>query len=192
MSYNPPTNKPNNPNNPRQHGQGGRPRRGGGGPVGDSEFEETIVQVSRVSKKTKGGNQIGFSVLAVVGDKKGRIGVGIGKGPDVASSIRKGFAQAKKSLITVNLVNNSVPHRIVFKFGAAEVMLKPAAPGTGLIAGGAVRAVLDAAGVKDAVSKILGSNNPVNNVYCTFEALRHLKSREQLRQAGPVQVSEKK
>lgn len=169
-------NNPHNPNNPRQN----RNRRPGA--IGDSEFEETIVQVSRVSKKTKGGNQIGFSVLAVIGDRKGRVGVGIGKGPDVASSIRKGFAQARKRLITVNLVHQTLPHRIIYKFGAAQVMLKPAAQGTGLIAGGAVRAVLDAAGVKDAVSKILGSNNPVNNVYCTFEALRHLKSRQELRQ----------
>lgn len=142
---------------------------------------ETIIQVSRVSKKTKGGNQIGFSVLTVVGDKNGRVGVGIGKGPDVSSSIRKGFAAARKHLVTVPLVDSTIPHRIIQKLGAAKVLLKPAAPGTGLIAGGSVRAVVDAAGIQNVVAKILGSNNPVNTVYCTVEALKNLKKPEELR-----------
>src|SRR5690606_34748047 len=121
------------------------------------------------------GNQIGFSVLAVVGDKNGKVGVGIGKGPDVSSSIRKGFAAARKHMVEFPLIDSTIPHKIVQKLGAAKVLLKPAAPGTGLIAGGSVRAVVDAAGIKNVVAKILGSNNPVNTVYCTVEALKNLK-----------------
>lgn len=149
-----------------------------GAPRAPSEFEEKIVQVNRVSKKTKGGNKIGFSVLAVVGDKKGRVGVGLGGAPDVSSSVRKAVTYAKKHLFTVPMKDRTIPHEIRIKLGAARVMLKPAPPGTGVIAGGAVRAVVEAAGIRDIVSKILGSKNQASNVYATMEALRQLKSRK--------------
>ena len=139
------------------------------------EFEEKIVQINRVSKKTKGGNKIGFSVLAVVGDKKGRVGVGLGKAPDVSSAIQKGVAYAKKHLITVPMRGTTIPHRVYIKRGAAKVLIKPAPSGTGVVAGGAVRAVVEAAGVRDIVSKILGSKNQASNVYATLEALKNLR-----------------
>ena len=141
-----------------------------------SEFEEQIVQINRVSKKTKGGNTIGFSALAVVGDRKGKVGVGLGKAPDVSSAIRKGITYAKKHLIEVPIVHGTIPFRIDVKVGAAKIMLKPAPPGSGIIAGGAVRAVVEAAGIKNISSKILsGSKNKLNNARATMEALRKLK-----------------
>lgn len=140
-----------------------------------SEFDEKVVQVSRVSKKTKGGNKIGFSVLTVVGDKKGRVGVGLGKAPDVLSSIQKGVKKAKKRLVKVPLKGTTIPFPIEYKYGAARILLKPASKGTGVIAGGSVRAVVEAAGIKDIVSKILGSDNPASNVYATFAALNKIE-----------------
>ena len=141
------------------------------------EFEEKIVQVNRVSKKTKGGNKIGFSVLAVVGDKKGRVGVGLGGAPDVSGAVRKAVSYAKKHLFTVPMRGTSIPHEVFMKRGAAKVLLKPAPAGTGVIAGGAVRAVVEACGIRDIVSKILGSKNQASNVYATMEALKKLKPR---------------
>ena len=138
------------------------------------EFDEKIVQVNRVSKKTKGGNKFGFSVIVVVGDKKGRVGVGLGKGPDVASAIRKGSSYAKKHLITVNLVGNTISHDVLVKRGAAKILLKPAREGSGIIAGGAVRSVVEAAGIRNISSKILGTKNRASNVYATLEALKIL------------------
>ncbi len=143
-----------------------------------SEFEEKIVQVNRVSKKTKGGNKIGFSVLAVVGDKKGRVGVGLGGAPDVASAVRKAVSYAKKHMILVPMKGKTIPHEVLVKRGAARVMIKPAPAGTGVIAGGAVRAVVEAAGIRDIVSKILGSKNQASNVYATMEALKLLRERK--------------
>lgn len=142
-----------------------------------SEFEEQVVKISRVSKKTKGGNKIGFSALAVVGDKKGRVGVGLGKAPDVSSAIRKGISRAKKHLINVPLVHGSIPFRIDLKVGAARIMLKPAPPGSGIIAGGAVRSVVSAAGIQNISSKVLGTNNPASNVHATLEALKQVSDR---------------
>lgn len=138
------------------------------------EFEEKVVQVSRVSKKTKGGNRMGFSVVVVIGDKKGRVGVGLGKAGDVQFSIQKGAAYAKKHLITVPMVDATIPHEVNVKLGAARIMLKPASPGTGVIAGGSVRAVVEAAGIRDILSKVLGTNNQASNVYAALEALRQL------------------
>lgn len=143
-----------------------------------SEFEEKIVQVSRVSKKTKGGNKIGFSVLVVVGDKKGRVGVGLGGGPEVSTSVRKAVTYAKKHLFTVPMKGTTILHEVRIKRGAAKIMLKPAPPGTGVIAGGPVRAVVEAAGIRDVVSKILGSSNKASNVYATMEALKALRVRK--------------
>lgn len=139
------------------------------------EFEEKVVQVNRVSKKTKGGNKVGFSVVVVVGDKKGRVGVGIGKAPEVQSSIRKGVAYAKKHLVRVPMRNGTIPHEVWVKEGAARIMLKPAPQGSGVIAGGSIRAVVELAGIKDISSKVLGTNNQANNVYATFAALRKLE-----------------
>jgi small subunit ribosomal protein S5 len=144
-----------------------------------SEFEEKIIQVHRVSKKTKGGNKIGFSVLVVVGDKKGRVGVGLGKAPDVAAAIRKGVAVAKKHLITVPIVKGTIPLEIRLKLGAAKVLLKPAPVGSGVIAGGAVRSVVEAAGIHNISSKVLGTSNQASNVYATMAALKQLIARNQ-------------
>lgn len=143
-----------------------------------SEFEEKVVQVNRVSKKTKGGNKIGFSVLVVVGDKKGRVGVGLGGAPDVSSAVKKAVLYARKHLFTVPLNKTTIPHVVFVKVGAAKIMLKPAPAGTGVIAGGPVRAVVEAAGIRDIVSKILGTSNKASNVYATMEALKQLKPRK--------------
>lgn len=140
----------------------------------DKEFHEKIVKISRVSKKTKGGNQASFSVLVVVGDKKGRVGVAIGKAPDVLSSIKKAVRKAKKNLITVPMRKTTIPFVIESKHGGGRIILKPAPSGSGIIAGGAVRAVVEAAGVADVVGKSLGSNNKANNVYATFKALKEI------------------
>lgn len=142
----------------------------------NDEFNEKVIQVNRVSKKTTGGNKIGFSVLIVVGDKKGKVGVGLGKAADVASAIRKGSAYARKHMIVVPMIKTTIPHEIRIKMGAAKILLKPAPAGTGIRAGGAVRAVVEAAGIRDIVSKILGTNNKISNVYATFAALSKFKS----------------
>lgn len=141
------------------------------------EFEEKIVQVNRVSKKTKGGNKIGFSALAVVGDGKGKVGVGLGKAPDVSSSIRKGVLIAKKNLIEVPIINGTIPFEFYIKLGSAKILIKPAPPGSGVIAGGAVRSVVTAAGIRNISSKVLGTKNKASNVYATIEALRLLSVR---------------
>jgi len=141
------------------------------------EFDEKIVQVSRVSKKTKGGNKIGFSALAVVGDGKGRVGVGLGKAPDVSAAIRKGVLTAKKNLVDVPIINGTIPFEFYIKLGAAKVLIKPAPPGSGVIAGGAVRSVVTAAGIHNISSKVLGTKNKASNVYATIEALRLLSER---------------
>ena len=137
-------------------------------------FEEKVIQVSRVSKKTKGGNSIGFSVVMVVGDKKGRVGVAKGKAPDVVSAIRKGVRKAKKRMVQIPIDGTTVPFRVRVRKGAAELILKPAPRGTGVIAGGPVRAVLEAAGIRDISSKILGTNNQASNAYATFAALKQI------------------
>ena len=142
----------------------------------NDEYIEKVIQVNRVSKKVTGGNKIGFSVLVVVGDKKGKVGVGLGKATDVASAIRKASSYAKKHLITVPIIKTTIPYEIRLKKGAAKILLKPAPPGTGIRAGGAVRAVVEACGIKDIVSKILGTDNKASNVYATFAALEKLRS----------------
>jgi small subunit ribosomal protein S5 len=135
------------------------------------EFEETVVQINRISKKTKGGNQIRFSALVVVGDRKGKVGVGIAKATDVRNAIRKSIEAAKRKMIVVPLAGTTVPYSVFEKFSAAKVMLKPAPPGSGIIAGGPMRVVLEAAGIRDAVGKILGTKNKISNVYATLKAL---------------------
>lgn len=141
----------------------------------NSEFSEKVVQINRVSKKTSGGNTIGFSVLVVVGNRKGQVGVGLGKAHDVSSAVRKSTSYARKHMISVPMTKTTIPHEIFLKKGAAKILLKPAPAGTGIRAGGAVRAVVEAAGIKDIVSKILGTDNKASNVYATFEALKSLR-----------------
>lgn len=159
--------------------QQNRGNRGGRDNQPRDEFEEQIVQINRVSKKTKGGNKVGFSALAVVGDKKGRVGVGLGKAPDVSSAIRKGVLLAKKHLITVPIINGTIPFRVDIKVGAAKVMLKPAPPGSGVIAGGAVRSVVSAAGIQNISSKVLGTKNKANNVTAALRALGMLSIQQE-------------
>ena len=143
------------------------------------EFFEKVVQVNRVSKKTKGGDKRSLSVLVVAGDKKGHVGVGLGKAADVQSAVRKASTYAKRHMIEVPLVDHrTIPHSIVIKRGAARVMLKPCREGTGIIAGGAVRVVVEAAGISDVVSKIIGTSNRASNIYATLEALKMLKKPE--------------
>lgn len=140
------------------------------------EFDEKVVQVSRVSKKTKGGNKMGFSVLMVVGDKKGRVGVGLGKAADVLSAIKKGIKKAKRKMITVPMNGTTIPFSMEIKKGSAKILLKPAPRGSGIIAGGPIRSVVDAAGIRDISSKIKGTSNKASNVYATFEALKQISA----------------
>ncbi len=149
-----------------QHSQNSEPK----------EFEEKVISVARVSKKTKGGNKMGFSVLIVVGDRKGRVGLGLGKAQDVVGAIRKGVRRAKKRMITVPMNGTTIPFRVDNKTGAGRVMLKPAPKGSGVIAGGPVRAVVEVAGIRDISSKILGSSNQSSSVYATFEALKKIRA----------------
>lgn len=141
------------------------------------EFEEKIIQINRVSKKTKGGNKIGFSVLAVIGDRKGKVGIGLGKGGDVSSAIKKGVAIARKHLVEIPIIDGTIPMEIRLKLGAAKILLKPAPTGSGVIAGGAIRSVVSAAGILDISSKVLGTKNQASNVYATMEALKRLAVR---------------
>ncbi len=143
-------------------------------------LDEKVVQINRVSKVVQGGRRFSFSAVVVVGDGNGNVGAGIGKAGEVPEAIRKGVEDAKKHLIKVPLVGSTIPHEVHRHFGAAKVMLKPASAGTGVIAGGSVRAVLEAAGVRDILSKIYGSTNPVNVTRATIEALRGLHSAEEL------------
>lgn len=144
------------------------------------ELEERVVQINRVSKVVKGGRRFSFSTMVVVGDGKGHVGVGMGKASEVPEAIRKGVEAAKKNVIRIPLVNTTIPHDVVTRFSASKVMLRPAAPGTGVIAGRGVRPVIEAAGIKDLLSKAYGSNNPVNVVKATFQALSELSSLEEI------------
>ncbi|MGI5936421.1 MAG: 30S ribosomal protein S5 [Oscillospiraceae bacterium] len=144
------------------------------------EFTEKVVSLNRVSKTVKGGRIFKFSALCVVGDGKGRVGFGLGKAGEVSEAIRKGIEDAKKNITTVTLSGNTIPHEVIGEFGAGKVLLKPAAPGTGVIAGGPVRAVVEAAGIKDVRAKSLRSNNPQNVVAATMVALRSLRDAQQV------------
>ena len=140
------------------------------------EFEEKVIAIDRVTRVVKGGRRFRFRSTVVVGDKNGRVGVGVGKGGEVQSSIAKAVAKAKRDMITVPLSNRTIPHEVEVRFSGARVLLKPASEGTGVIAGGAVRNVVEVAGIHDLLSKSLGSSNKVNTAYATVEALKQLRA----------------
>jgi small subunit ribosomal protein S5 len=141
-----------------------------------SELADRVVRVNRVAKVVKGGRKFSFSALIVVGDMNGRVGSGIGKAKEVTEAIRKGMEIAKRNMITVPMVGTTIPHEVNLKLGSARIMLKPAAPGTGVISGGAMRAVIETAGIKDILTKSHGTNNPINTVRATLAALQQLKT----------------
>jgi small subunit ribosomal protein S5 len=151
-------------------------------------LEERVVQINRVAKVVKGGRRFSFSAVVVVGDGQGHVGAGLGKAGEVPEAIRKGVEDAKKHLIRIPTIGTTIPHEVNAEYAAARVMLKPASQGTGVIAGGSVRAVVEAAGIRDILTKVYGSTNPVNVVRATLEALRDLKSAEELSARRGVQV----
>ena len=155
-----------------------------------SEFVEKLVSLNRVSKTVKGGRVMKFAALMVVGDEKGRVGFGTGKAAEVPEAIRKGIEDAKKNMITVSLAGTSIPHEVIGEFGAGRVLMKPAAPGTGVIAGGPVRAVMEAVGIKDIRTKCLRSNHPQNVVSAAFEGLKSLRSPEEVARIRGKSVDE--
>ncbi len=147
----------------------------------DQEFEQRLIEVARVTRVMKGGKRMRFRALLAIGDRKGRVGYGIAKGADVTAAIQKAFHQAKKNLIHVPIVNGTIPHEVNIKFKASKALIKPAKPGTGVKAGGAVRTILELAGVQDVTAKILGGNNKINNVRVAFEALSGFKLTEKMK-----------
>ncbi len=160
--------------NQRQDRRGGQRRRDDE----DSAFVEQVVKIRRVSKVVKGGRNLTFNAMVVVGDGAGNVGIALGKAGAVPDAVRKGTANARKSMIPVTLRDTTIPHEVTYRFSGSSVLLKPAAPGTGVIAGGGVRAVLEAAGVKDVLTKTFGSTNSINVVKATLEALKQLRNPE--------------
>ena len=155
-----------------------------------SELADRVVRVNRVAKVVKGGRKFSFSALIVVGDMNGRVGAGIGKAREVTEAIRKGMEVAKRNMITVPMVGTTIPHEVRLKLGSARIMLKPAAPGTGVISGGAMRAVIETAGIKDILTKSHGTNNPINTVRATMLALQSLRTAQEIAELRGKTVEE--
>ena len=158
----------------------------------EHDLKESLIALNRVSKTVKGGRIARFAALMVVGDGAGHVGVGLGKAAEVPEAIRKGIEDAKKNMVTVSLKGTSIPHEVIGVFGAGKVLLKPAAPGTGIIAGGKVRMVLEAAGIKNIRAKCLRSNNPTNVVKATMEGLKELRTAEQVAKIRDIPVEQVK
>jgi small subunit ribosomal protein S5 len=175
---------------------GGSPGRDRGGPRGrerggrDSDFQDRVVEIRRVAKVVKGGRRFNFSALVVVGDGKGRVGVGLGKANTVPAAIGKGQDRAKANMFTVPMRNTTIPHEVLGKFESSSVMLKPASEGTGVIAGGAVRAVMELAGVRDVLTKALGSTTAVNLVQATVDGLKQLRSKADIEKTRGVKITQ--
>ena len=158
----------------------------------EHDLKESLIALNRVSKTVKGGRVARFAALMVVGDGAGHVGVGLGKAAEVPEAIRKGIEDAKKNMVTVSLKGTSIPHEVVGVFGAGKVLLKPAAPGTGIIAGGKVRMVLEAAGIKNIRAKCLRSNNPTNVVKATMEGLKELRTAAEVAKIREISVEQVK
>ena len=156
----------------------------------EHDLIESLISLNRVSKTVKGGRIARFAALMVVGDGAGHVGVGLGKAAEVPEAIRKGIEDAKKNMVTVSLKGTSIPHEVIGVFGAGKVLLKPAAPGTGIIAGGKVRMVLEAAGIKNIRAKCLRSNNPTNVVKATMEGLKELRTAEEVAKTRDIPVDQ--
>ena len=177
--------RPRNDNRQGGRGQGGR----GGRQRGDSDLQDRVVEIRRVAKVVKGGRRFNFSALVVVGDGKGRVGAGLGKANTVPAAIQKGQDRAKRNMFDVPMRNTTIPHEVIGKFESSSVLLKPASEGTGVIAGGGVRAVLELAGVRDVLTKALGSTTSVNLVQATVEGLQRLRSKAEIEEMRGVKIT---
>jgi small subunit ribosomal protein S5 len=177
--------RPRNDNRQGGRGQGGR----GGRQRGDSDLQDRVVEIRRVAKVVKGGRRFNFSALVVVGDGKGRVGAGLGKANTVPAAIQKGQDRAKRNMFDVPMRNTTIPHEVIGKFESSSVLLKPASEGTGVIAGGGVRAVLELAGVRDVLTKALGSTTSVNLVQATVEGLKRLRSKAEIEELRGVKIT---
>ena len=175
-------------------GQGKRKQRPGGkreqqSRTGDPDLKERLVGINRVAKTTKGGRTFSFSAIVVVGNENGKVGHGLGKSREVATAIQKGIEIGKKDMITVPVINGTIPHRQEMKYAGAHILIRPASPGTGVIAGGAMRAVLESAGIKNVLAKSLGSSNPHNVVKATFNALKELRDAKTIANIRGISMS---